>query len=378
MLSAVGFKLEGVKEKNELHKKFRKLILYAGVDKEEYTKLLPGIRKENEVLLRLFSLLAATMFFILTILSTVSGGFATVNSPTYLISGIIMLLIFLCVQFIVPKHPEIIMMLVYVFEIVLYAFGIHISMLHADKPAVSAVAFLLVSPLLFYDRPIRLSALLAAVIAAFCTMVLYFKQPNVAGTDVWNMITFGIVAIAATLFIMNIKIRTLSQSRQIEYLSQTDLLTGVKNRNHFENRIKLYPEMCKSNLICIYGDVNGLHELNNNEGHRAGDKMLSEVAARIQQRFGSEHTYRIGGDEFAAFELDGQPEKVLSDIERITQNLDKEGYHISFGISVWDKTEGNMDVQELVEEAEHNMYSVKREFYSRSGSEQRNRSTPRN
>lgn len=241
-------------------KKFWKLLFYAGVEKEEYTKLLPGIRKENQVLLKLFSLLAGPMFFLLAIVSVVSGGFATVNSPTYLISGIVMLLIFLCVQFIVPKHPEIIMLLVYLFEIVLYTFGIQISMLHADKPAVSAVAFLLVSPLLFYDRPVRLSALLTAVIAAFCIMVLCFKQPGVAETDIWNMITFGIVAIAATVFIMSVKIRALSQSRQIEYMSQTDLLTGLKNRNHFENMMKLYPEMCKSNLICVYGDVNGLHE----------------------------------------------------------------------------------------------------------------------
>jgi hypothetical protein len=42
------------------------------------------------------------------------------------------------------------MVLVYVFEIMLYLFGISISMLHAESPAVSAVAFLLVSPLLFH------------------------------------------------------------------------------------------------------------------------------------------------------------------------------------------------------------------------------------
>ena len=70
----------------------------------------------------------------------------------------IMLIILFCVQYVVPKKPSLVMLLVYVFEIVLYVFGIRISMLHADKPAVSAVAFLLVSPLLFYDRPIRLSA----------------------------------------------------------------------------------------------------------------------------------------------------------------------------------------------------------------------------
>lgn len=358
--------------------KIGKLLLYAGVDKEEYSKLLPGIRKENEVLLKLFSLLAAPMFFILAVVSMISGGFATVNSPTYLISGIVMLLIYLCAVFIVPKYPKITITLVYVFEIVLYTFGIHISMLHADKPAVSAVAFLLVSPLLFYDRPIRLSALLAAVIASFCAMVLYFKQPNVAETDVWNMITFGIVAIAATVFIMSIKIRSLSQSRQIEYMSQTDLLTGVKNRNYFEKQLSVYPELCRSNIICIYGDANGLHEMNNTEGHQAGDKMLREIASSIQQRFGQEHTYRIGGDEFAAFEVDGDPEKVLPDVERITEELNKKGYGVSFGISVRNKSESDMDIQELIKEAERNMFSAKQNFYSRSKNDRKKRSAPRN
>ena len=286
-------------------KRFWKLFFYAGVEKEEYKKLLPGVRRENEVLLRVFSPLAGVMFFLLFIVSMMTDGFATVNAPTYFISGVVMVVILLCVRHFVPRHPVLVTVLVYVFEIVLYTFGIHISMLHAGNPAVSAVAFLLVSPLLFYDRPGRLSAMIAAVVAVYCVMAVCFKDPGVAQTDVWNMITFGIVAIVTTVFIMSIKYRALSQSRKIEYLGQTDLLTGVKNRNHFENQMQGYPEMCSSNLICVYGDVNGLHEMNNREGHQAGDRMLREVAAKIQQRFGPEHTYRIGGDEFAAFEADG-------------------------------------------------------------------------
>ena len=352
-------------------RKLKNLFLYAGVEKEEYDQLLPHIREENQTLLRVFSLIAAVMFFLLLIMSIISGGFAARNSTTYLVSGLVMLGILFCTRFFIPKHSRLVMVLVYVFEIVLYVFGIHISMLHADSPSVSAVAFLLVSPLLFYDRPVRLSALLSAVVAVFCVIVTRVKQPEVAATDVWNMITFGVVAIVTTIFIMSIKIRSLAQSRQIEYLSRTDLLTGVKNRNYYESRLKEYPEMYTSNLICIYGDVNGLHELNYREGHPAGDRMLREVAKAMQQCFGQEHTYRIGGDEFVAFRVDGQPEEVASEIDRIRQDLAEKGWHVSFGIAVHEKAQGPFIMYDLVKEAEEKMFAEKQKYYLRSENDRR-------
>ncbi len=355
-----------------LHK-LQKLFLYAGVEKDEYEALTPRIHEENKVLLNVFSQIAAWMLFLLFFVSIFSNGFATVNSTTYLASGIVMVLIMLCVRFVVPKHPQFVMVLVYVFEILLYVFAIRISMLHADKPAVSAVAFLLVSPLLFYDRPTRLSGLIALVVAAFCSIVILYKDPVIAETDIWNMITFGIVAIAATLFIMNIKIRSLAQSRQIKYMSQTDLLTGLKNRNHYENQLEAYPRACSSNVIFVYADVNGLHEVNNRQGHAAGDKMLKETAAAMQKAFGPEDTYRIGGDEFVAFKKDGNPEKVSEEVERIRTELAREGYHVSFGIAVRNKEAKDAGMRETVKEAENNMFTAKRNFYSRPENNRRNR-----
>lgn len=349
------------------------LFLYAGVEKEEYEKLLPGIREENRVLLYMFSQLAAVMFLLLYVVSMIIQGFASNNTPTYMFCGMEMLVILVCTRFVLPKHPALVMPLVYIFEIMLYTFGIHISMLHSDKPAVSAVAFLLVSPLLFYDRPVRLCALIAAVVATFCGMVTLFKAPDVAETDVWNAITFGIVAVATTVFTMSIKIRALAQSRKIEYMSQTDLLTGAKNRNHFESRLQEYPKTCTSNLICVYADANGLHELNNRDGHAAGDRMLCEVATAMQQHFGQEHTYRIGGDEFVAFIVDGQPESLLLEIEQLRQALDEEGYHVSFGIAVRQKAQGELNMRDVVNDAESNMFVAKQEFYCRSENDRRSR-----
>ena len=48
---------------NYFHK-LRELFLYAGLEKEEYETLLPRIHDENRVLLRVFSLIAAVMFFL--------------------------------------------------------------------------------------------------------------------------------------------------------------------------------------------------------------------------------------------------------------------------------------------------------------------------
>lgn len=350
-----------------------KLFLYGGVEKEEYLALRPNVQEENRVLLRVFSSLAGTMFFLLFIVSMISQGFATVNSTTYMAFGIAMVAIMLCEHFLVPKHPALVMVLVYLFEIMLYAFGIRISMLHADKPAVSAVAFFLVSPLLFYDRPVRLTAIMAGVVAVFCGIAVRYKAPEVVETDVWNAVTFGFVAVATTVFTMSIKIRALAQSRQIQHLSQTDLLTGVKNRNHFENRLQAYPGLCAKSLICVYADVNGLHEMNNRKGHASGDKMLREAAEALVQCFGPEHTYRVGGDEFVAFRVDGDPEALLVEIFRLRKALDEKGYHISFGTAVGEKAQGEMDMQELVNEAEASMFAAKRLFYRQSENDRRSR-----
>lgn len=353
--------------------KLRKLLLYAGLEKEEYDKLRPRIREENGALLKIFSLLSAVIFLLLLIASLITTGFATVNSSTYLVSGTVMLIILFFVKYLIPKNPEIVMFLVYVFDTVLYAFGIYISMLHAEKPAVSAVAFLLVAPLIFYDRPIRMIASIVIVVVVICGVVCLFKEPDIAEGDVWNAVAFGVVGIAITLFITSIKIRSLAQSIRIDYLSQTDLLTGVKNRNNYESRLRLYPEMCETNLICVYADVNGLHEMNNREGHQAGDRMLREVAKKMQQYFGAEHTYRIGGDEFVSFKADGQPESVVLEIGRISRELAGENYFVSFGTAVRDKGPEGVDITELVKEAENNMFDAKREFYRNPKFNRRNR-----
>ena len=92
--------------------RLRNLFLYAGLERETFHDLRPVIHKENLVLLRLFSLLGAVMFFLLLVTSMLSKGFATVNSTTYLTCGIAMLVILLSVQYCIPKYPAYVMVFV--------------------------------------------------------------------------------------------------------------------------------------------------------------------------------------------------------------------------------------------------------------------------
>ena len=93
----------------------KELLFYAGVEKEEYDILLPVIYEENRVLLRVFSLLASGMFFALYLASICFGGFASSNSSTYLFFGAEMVILLICAHLILPKHPAIVMVLVYLF-----------------------------------------------------------------------------------------------------------------------------------------------------------------------------------------------------------------------------------------------------------------------
>lgn len=69
---------------------------------------------------------------------------------------------------------------------------------------------------------------------------------------------------------MSLKFQRFLYARKVTILSETDLLTGLFNRNSYERKLKVYSSMCNQVFACIYVDVNGLHEINNTKGHVAG------------------------------------------------------------------------------------------------------------
>ena len=82
-----------------------------------------------------------------------------------------------------------------------------------------------------------------------------------------------------------------------------DNLTGLYNREYFERTVQalLREEHYESGAM-IFVDVDDFKQINDTQGHRVGDEVLSWVARQIQGTF--RHTdviARYGGDEFLVF-----------------------------------------------------------------------------
>ncbi len=165
-------------------------------------------------------------------------------------------------------------------------------------------------------------------------------------------------------------VSNLDSYRLIHRMGTVDELTGLLNRNSYEHNLELYAkERCES-LCCIYMDVNGLHEMNNTLGHAAGDEMLRTIGQAIAERFGKEHTYRIGGDEMVVFCFNCTEAWVNRSISNFKEEMQALGYHISVG-SAWKSS--TMNVEQMLAKAEALMYEEKNRYYQEKGDVKKSR-----
>ncbi|NCB93841.1 MAG: GGDEF domain-containing protein [Clostridia bacterium] len=212
------------------------------------------------------------------------------------------------------------------------------------------VSSLMIVPV--FDSDHRLSALLGAVNMAY-------RWDN---TDFLEDI--------ARDFMM--ALNSVTSYRLIQRMGSIDSLTGLHNRNSYQQFISLplsYLPSSSSCLGCIYIDVNGLHELNNHLGHSAGDKMLKNIGHIITQNYVNDHKYRIGGDEFVIFSTD--PQEILEDkIAHFISQINEADYNVSVGLS-WSDSPWELD--KLIKDAEHKMYQAKHQYYQEQGDVKKSR-----
>ena len=85
---------------------------------------------------------------------------------------------------------------------------------------------------------------------------------------------------------------------ELSSLASTDSLTGLKNRREFDRALRTVPRLPFAVLSL---DVDRLKEINDAEGHAAGDALLRVVGHTLGLLIrGWDVMARVGGDEFAA------------------------------------------------------------------------------
>ncbi|MGC4019727.1 MAG: PAS domain S-box protein [Muricomes sp.] len=152
-------------------------------------------------------------------------------------------------------------------------------------------------------------------------------------------------------------------SRQIEYLSYHDHLTGLYNRRYIEEQTIRLDTADNLPISIIMGDVNGLKIINDAFGHEAGDVLLKRIALLFEENCrSSDLIARWGGDEFVVL----MPQTCLDEAEEITRKLRTVQIPIhdislplSLSLGCASKNKMEISLRDTMREAEGYMYHQK-------------------
>jgi diguanylate cyclase (GGDEF)-like protein/PAS domain S-box-containing protein len=155
----------------------------------------------------------------------------------------------------------------------------------------------------------------------------------------------------------------------IEYMAYHDSLTGLFNRYHFYNRLKIaLSEETTESLAVLFFDLDSFKLVNDSMGHGMGDRLLQAVSGRLKRSMYNHQVdlARNGGDEFIVSILNRNRQEVSVVAELIldcfTEPFHLDQYEIyttpSIGISFY--PDDGEDVEMLIKKADLAMYQAKR------------------
>ena len=124
------------------------------------------------------------------------------------------------------------------------------------------------------------------------------------------------------------------RSRLIELVG-TDVLTGCVSRRAFESRLSREWRQAKrrgSTLAVLMVDIDHFKEINDSNGHPAGDTVLAELGEIMRGTARETDTVaRLGGDEFVVMLPDTAWQGAMTFAERLRRNVDEHRFELSPG-----------------------------------------------
>ena len=163
-------------------------------------------------------------------------------------------------------------------------------------------------------------------------------------------------------------------NQQLQLISNTDGLTGIANRRHFDQTLAhewARAQRAQTPLSLIMLDVDVFKHFNDHYGHLAGDKCLQALALTLAQTGGRREgdlVARFGGEEFVVL-LPGSAAQAAMDVAHQIQHaiqamaLPHEGapfgiVTVSFGVAAM-VPQRDQAPEELVRRADRAMYRAK-------------------
>jgi len=177
--------------------------------------------------------------------------------------------------------------------------------------------------------------------------------------------------LAAASAVLGIAIRNVQLFTELHETAVTDALTGLFNRAHtlevFEAELRR-SRRTGSELSVLMIDVDGFKELNDRQGHLAGDAALKSIAKRFGRTLRqSDHRCRYGGDEFLVLLPDTSSSGAMKvadtlrrEVEALRIPLNSAGGVITCSIGVATAIPGESDPVTSIHRADKALYQAKR------------------
>ncbi|TDP38182.1 diguanylate cyclase (GGDEF)-like protein [Idiomarina aquatica] len=158
----------------------------------------------------------------------------------------------------------------------------------------------------------------------------------------------------------------LQQNReQLEIIANTDKLTGLNNRQRFDQQLHKYvvdAERKQQPFALLLVDIDHFKRVNDQFGHLFGDSVLQSLATYLQQNLRSEDFLaRWGGEEFAVLMPNTSSRQAYQLAERLRELIADTPiceHEVTFsgGIAVW---RPGYDAETLLGHADKALYKAK-------------------
>ena len=180
-------------------------------------------------------------------------------------------------------------------------------------------------------------ALLLSIVTTVVLSVLLLPQ-----VTLFHLSKIAVSLLGCSVFAFTFASLRNHQSEQLLRLSTRDDLTGVGNRRALDERLLALVQQAGrqpavATLLIL--DLDNFKQINDTEGHGAGDRALQRVAGTIQQRIRvTDSLFRYGGDEFVIVAPDtnlAQGAGLAEDIRaRVEATEAMEGSRVSISLGV--------------------------------------------
>ncbi len=347
--------------------KIRNYVCYCGIEKEEFKAVKKDAYASNFQIWRILHIVMDLAFALLLIFASFSD-LARDNLYFYLgalIYSVIMTVLFL---FVLKKESILAQLLIYLSISVLFLFGCFITQNKPSTPAITFIAFLLITPLFMIDKPYFMALELVAASTVFLVWMYFVKDYDTWKADLMNTIIFTLVGILIHVIVNSIRIKEFVLIRQINKQKDTDELTGLINKAALTRKInKFFTNNPNGKGLLLVLDVDYFKSVNDTYGHDVGDDVLRELGQYLRQKLiYKEIVGRFGGDEFIIFFKDIDDEKYAEQIsyeiidetsKLIKLPTDDMKFYISIGAAIYRGKEKNYS--ELFKKADIALYKTK-------------------